>query len=352
MNINPFFDKEGEVAFLDQRKLPFEENYFMCRTLEDCHNAISNMVVRGAPLIGLTAMWGLALWLRNHPRGKWEEWEGACRHLATARPTAVNLFYAIEKCQKIVHHYFNQQKSFSGLYGEMINFIKKEVAENRQNCQNIATSGAGELARLYGGKPLHLMTLCNTGVLACGSLGTALGIISHLHSLGRVEMVYVSETRPWLQGSRLTSYELLKQNIPHKIIVDSASSWLMREKRLDAIFVGADRVAANGDTANKIGTSSLAIAARYYQVPFYVAAPVSSFDISLESGDDISIEMRDEEEILCCSSVPISPEGAGALNPGFDITKGNLITALFCEKGMISPLNKETISLKIKSMSR
>ena len=205
--------------------------------------------------------------------------------------------------------------------------------------QAIANSGVMEMERLYGERPLRLMTLCNTGALACGPMGTALGIISHLHSLGRVEMVYAFETRPWLQGSRLTSYELSKENIPHRIVVDSASSWLMSEKSLDAIFVGADRVAANGDTANKIGTSSLAIVARHYKIPFYVAAPVSSFDRNIETGRDITIELRSEEEVLG----HIAPKGARALNPGFDITENGLVTAIFCEKGMICPVNQDEV---------
>ena len=229
--------------------------------------------------------------------------------------------------------------------------VEKETGDTLLHHRAMATFGAEELARQYGKRPLRLMTLCNTGALACGPMGTALGIVSHLHSLGRVEMVYVSETRPWLQGSRLTSYELSKEKIPHKIVVDSASSWLMREKSLDAVLVGADRIAANGDTANKIGTSALAIVAQHYRVPFYVAAPVSSFDVRLGSGDDIPIELRGEEEILRFGGIAVSPEGADALNPGFDITEHELITALFCEKGMIQPVNREAIGLTVKPIS-
>ena len=334
---------EGEVVFLDQRGLPHEEKYVRCRTLEDCHGAIAQMVVRGAPIIGAAAMWGLALWLKNHPRGTRDEWKEACEYLGTARPTAVNLFYAIEKCRKVVDSHYHQEKTFSGLYGKIVDLIEKELGETLRNHRTIAVCGSEELRRLYGERKLRLMTLCNTGALACGPMGTALGIISHLHSLGRVEMVYTCETRPWLQGSRLTSYELSKEDIPHKIVVDSASSWIMREKSLDAVFVGADRIALNGDTANKIGTSSLAIVARHYGVPFYVAAPTSSFDLGPESGRDIPIELRGEEEILQYGGVPIAPKNASALNPGFDITEHGLITALFCEKGMIRPVNKGVI---------
>ena len=343
MSLSPLSWEGGEVIFLDQRELPHGEKYVRCRTMQDCHAAIAQMVVRGAPLIGVTAMWGVALWLRNHPRGSWKEWEEACKYLATARPTAVNLFYAIEKCRKVADDYYHRKKTFSGLYEKMVSLIEEELGETLRNHSAIAACGATELERLYGSRPLRLMTLCNTGALACGAMGTALGVISHLHSLGRVEMVYAFETRPWLQGSRLTSYELSAENIPHGIVVDSASSWLMREKSIDAIFVGADRIASNGDTANKIGTSSLAIVAGHYEVPFYVAAPVSSFDLSLDSGEDIPIELRGEEEILHCQGVPIAPKGARALNPGFDITGHELVTALFCEKGMIRPVGKGTI---------
>ena len=341
--MKPLFWSEGSVFFLDQRKLPREEKYFICDSLEGCRVAIADMIVRGAPLIGLTAMCGLTLWLKKHAEEKWEAWEEACENLATARPTAVNLFYAIEKCQVLARNHYKQQKNFSGLYEKMVHLVEKETGEILQNHRVMASHGVDELARIYGNKPLRLMTLCNTGMLACGPMGTALGVISHLHSLGRVKMVYVSETRPWLQGSRLTSYELSKANIPHEIVVDSASSWLMREKGLDAILVGADRIAANGDTANKIGTSSLAIVAGHYHIPFYVVAPVSSFDMTLESGHDIPIELRGEEEVLRCGGVPISSQGSHALNPGFDITERSLITALFCEKGTIQPVDKETI---------
>ena len=343
MSQSPLSWKEGEVIFLDQRELPHKEKYVHCRTLNDCHDAISQMVIRGAPLIGLTAMWGLALWLKNHPQGTRDDWDEACRHLGTARPTAVNLFYAIEKCQKIVLSHYHQRNTFSGLYEIILDLINKEMDETLKNHRAMATFGAEELMRLYGTRPLRLMTLCNTGILACGPMGTALGVISHLHSLGRIEIVYALETRPWLQGSRLTSYELSKENIPHKIVVDSASSWLMREKAPDAVFVGADRIAVNGDTANKIGTSSLAIVAKHYQIPFYVVAPLSSFDKDLESGKDIPIELRGEDEILHCQGIPIAPQKAQALNPGFDITEHRLITALFCEKGIIRPVNAKSI---------
>ena len=351
MNDSPLFFKDDKIFCLDQRKLPQKEAHFVCRNLEDCRQAITDMVVRGAPLIGLTAMWGLALWLKDHSEGKWEDWEQACKRLGTARPTAVNLFYAIKKCQAVVRNHYNPQKKFLGLYEKMICEIEREVSATLENHQMVAKYGEEELTRIYGNKPLRLMTLCNTGKLACGPMGTALGVISHLHSLGRVEMVYVSETRPWLQGSRLTSYELSKENIPYKLVVDSASSWLMRDKGLDAILVGADRIAANGDTANKIGTSSLAIVANHYQVPFYVVAPVNSFDMGLVSGDNIPIELRGEEEVLHCGRGAISSPMAQALNPGFDITESGLITALFCEQGMIRPVTQDTISLTVKSAS-
>ena len=348
--MNPIAWKEGEVVFLDQRKLPHCEEYIHCHTLEDCHNAIAQMVLRGAPLIGVAAMWGLAFWLKKHPRGSWQDWEAACQYLGTARPTAVNLFYAIEKCQKVVADCYREEETFSGLDGKIAGLAEEELGQTLQAHKSIATYGAAELARLYGERPLSLMTICNTGVLACGAMGTALGIISHLHSLGRVEMVYALETRPWLQGSRLTAYELSQENIPYKIVVDSASSWVMREKVPDAVLVGADRIAANGDTANKIGTSSLAILARHYNIPFYVAAPISSFDRELKSGEDICIELRGAEEVLQCQGVSLAPEGAEALNPGFDITDHRLITALFCEKGMVHPVVDDAVPLNRRGM--
>ena len=190
---------------------------------------------------------------------------------------------------------------------------------------------------------MNIMTICNTGRLACGPLGTALGVITHLHQTGRLEKAWVSETRPYLQGIRLTSFELTKEGIKHDIFVEGASSYIMEHEQVDAIFVGADRIVANGDTANKIGTANLSILAKYYDIPFYVVAPSSSFDLNTASGKEIVIEQRDMDEILSCQSNRLAPEGATAYNPSFDITHHENITGIICEKGIIHNPNEETV---------
>ena len=344
MKIVPLYWNGGELALLDQRLLPREERLISCTTPEDCHRAIKEMVVRGAPLIGITAMWGLALWLKNNKNKSWTQWEEICSYLVSARPTAVNLAYEIQRCREVVKREYDKKRSFRGIYEHLVDFIHAQTKKLHQDCQRMAILAEGELSRIYGGKPLCLMTLCNTGVLACGSMGTALGVISHLHSLKRVKMVYASETRPYLQGGRLSAYELVKEGIPHKVVVDGAASYLMKQEIVDAVFVGADRIACNGDVANKIGTSSLAIVAQYYGVPFYVVAPTSSFDFETKSGQEMPIELRREDEVLTFQGHRVAPEGSTALNPSFDITEKNCITGIFYEKGYISPVSTQSIS--------
>lgn len=208
----------------------------------------------------------------------------------------------------------------------------------------MAQVGLTELKSIYGNKKLNLMTHCNTGSLACGYLGTALGVITYSFHQGHVEHVWVDETRPYMQGTRLTSYELIKENIPHKIVVEGAASELMRKGKVDAIFVGADRIVANGDTANKVGTATLALVAKHYNVPFYVVAPTSSFDMSLVSGDLIEIEERPEEEITHYQGRLVASSSARAFNPSFDVTRGEWIAGIISEKGIV----KGSYSLNLK----
>jgi len=200
-----------------------------------------------------------------------------------------------------------------------------------------------ELTSIYGERPLNIMTICNTGVLACGVLGTALGVIVHMNNQKKVKHVYASETRPYLQGSRLTSFEMIKEGIPHDIVVEGAASYLMKNKKVDAIFAGADRIVENGDTANKIGTSSLSIIAKYYGIPFYIVAPTSSFDLNLKTGNQIEIELRDQAEILKYKDLYIAHSEATALNPSFDVTDHECITGIICENGIIKPVTPENV---------
>lgn len=337
--IEPLKYENDILKLLDQRLLPTEEIYLTMKTIEDIFRAIQDMVVRGAPLIGFTGIWGMVLYLKNNPKVSHPQFEQAAIYLKSARPTAVNLAFEIDRCvemsKKETHLNALLPKLIQHALSEMHNLYEKNLA--------MAKFGEEELRKIYGDKPLNVMTICNTGTLACGVLGTALGVIIHLNNQKKVKSVYASETRPYLQGSRLTSYELLKEGIDHKIVVEGAASYLLKNKMVDAIFAGADRIVANGDTANKIGTSSLSIIAKYYGIPFYIVAPVSSFDLSLETGDQIEIELRDPNEILKYKELQIAHPEAKALNPSFDVTDHSCITGILCEYGAISPVTKENI---------
>jgi len=332
-SILPLTYDQEILKLLDQRLLPGEEVYITARTIEDCYHAIQDMVVRGAPLIGFTGIWGMALFVKHNPKVIFEQFERAAVYLKSARPTAVNLAYEIDRCVEMARN----ETHMSALYPKLVAHAKSEMNNLYEKNLSMAKFAEEELRLIYGDRPLNVMTICNTGVLACGVLGTALGVIIHLNNKKKVKMVYASETRPYLQGSRLTSFELLKEKIDHQIVVEGAASYLMKNKLVDAIFAGADRIVENGDTANKIGTSSLSIIAKHYGVPFYIVAPVSSFDLNLKTGDQIEIELRDQSEILKYKDQFIAHPDALALNPSFDVTDHTCITGIFCENGVIVP---------------
>jgi methylthioribose-1-phosphate isomerase len=328
--VKPIQFENGKLILLDQRLLPYEEVYIECNSLEDGFNAIEKMIVRGAPCIGFTGIFSLALWCQNNIFDL-KKFKKACALLKSSRPTAVNLAFEIDNVLSLVTNSKNEKplESIVEFGFDQINLLEKKNTQ-------MAQIAIAELDKLYPGKKLNILTHCNTGFLACGTIGTALGVIQQLGAQNRIENVWVDETRPYLQGSRLTAFELQKLGIPFQIVVEGSSSYLMREKLVDAIFVGADRIVLNGDTANKIGTSSLSIVASYYNVPFYVVAPLSSFDPKMETGDEIEIELRSEDEITKLKNIRISPDHARALNPSFDITSGETITSIICEKGCIS----------------
>jgi methylthioribose-1-phosphate isomerase len=327
------------LKLIDQRLLPSEEVYITARTIEDCYRAIVDMVVRGAPLIGFTGIWGMALFIKHNPKATFEQFERAAEYLKSARPTAVNLAFEIDRCVAMAR----LEMHMSALYPKLVQHAKSEMNNLYEKNLAMAKFAEVELEKIYGNRPLNIMTICNTGVLACGVLGTALGAITHLNNQKKVKMVYASETRPYLQGSRLTSFELLKEGIDHRIVVEGAASYLMRNKMVDAIFAGADRIVENGDTANKVGTSSLSIIAKHYGIPFYIVAPISSFDLSLQNGDQIEIELRDQSEILKFKEFHIAHPDARALNPSFDVTDHSCITGIICENGVIVPSCPENI---------
>lgn len=334
MIIAPIAWKNDKLYLLDQRILPHEEKVIEYDSIEGAYRGIQDMVVRGAPCIGFTGILGMALWLKHHQDFKFEDVKKASEYLISSRPTAVNLAYEVKRTVDLIEK--NIKLGPKAVYDLVVKFGLEQIVLSEKRNILMASFAIEELINRYPGKKVNLMTHCNTGYLACGSVGTALGVISQLNKKQLVNHVYADETRPYMQGSRLTSYELTKEKIPHDIVVEGAASFLMREGKIDGIYVGADRIVANGDTANKVGTSTLAIVANFYKIPFYVVAPVSTFDMATKTGAGIEIEMRDQNEILEFKGQRVAPLGATAVNPSFDVTEGKLISGIICEKGFIS----------------
>lgn len=335
--------KENYLRVIDQRLLPADEVFLDLKTVKDTFDAIEKMVVRGAPLIGFTGLYGLVLHFIADENTSIELLRKDCDYLISARPTAVNLAYEVNRAFDLAKSYMMENDDLKGSKVELLAFANKQVEDIYRHNKTMAELATKELASIYGDKKLNLMTLCNTGALACGPMGTALGVIEHLHDLGKVNHVYASETRPYLQGSRLTAYELGKLGVPYSVTVEGAFSYILSKGLVDAVFIGADRVVANGDTANKIGSATLAIVCRHYDVPFYVVAPLSSFDFAEKSGEGINIEMRDESEVLDFRGERVAPQGARALNPSFDITKSSLISGIICEENILKAPFEESI---------
>jgi methylthioribose-1-phosphate isomerase len=337
--IEPLKYENGFLKLLDQRLLPSDEVFMTANTIEDCYLAIKDMVVRGAPLIGFTGIWGMALFLKNNPKATHPQFERAGEYLKSSRPTAVNLAFEVDRTIEMAR----KETHLNALYPKLINHAQTEMNNLYEKNLAMAKFAEKELESIYGNKPLNIMTICNTGTLACGVLGTALGVIVHLHHQKKVKHVYASETRPYLQGSRLTSFELIKEGIDHHVVVEGAASYLLKNKLVDAIFAGADRIVENGDTANKIGTSSLSIIAKHYGIPFYIVAPISSFDLTMKTGSEIEIELRDPNEILKYKDSHIAHPEAKALNPSFDVTDHDCIRGIICENGAITPVTPENV---------
>lgn len=327
--LKPIKFENNSLILLDQRKLPMEEVYTENKTIEDVFISIREMVVRGAPCIGFSGIFGIALWVKENTFNIIKLRE-ACDYLISSRPTAINLAYEIERVYNLIKN--DTDKDIA--YNKVVAFGFEQILLSEKNHRNMAKYLQADLEERLGKRPYRILTHCNTGYLACGSLGTALGAIDHLADQKLIDNVWVDETRPYLQGARLTAFELNKLQIPHKIVVEGAASYLMSHKMVDAIFVGADRIVSNGDTANKVGTSNLAVLAKYYNIPFYVLAPSSSFDLNMESGEKIEIELRDQNEILEFRGLRIAPIGSEAFNPSFDITEGKLITGIVSEHGI------------------
>jgi methylthioribose-1-phosphate isomerase len=334
-------DVDGFVRLLDQTLLPTQIHYKDCRTVEEVWEAIRALRVRGAPAIGIAAAMGVVLGVQHVPDDQPEAFLPRLRevtaYLRTSRPTAVNLFWALDRMERRV-------ADLAGRWppSDLTRFLLEEALaieeEDRQVCRSIGQVGASLVGEGQG-----VLTHCNAGGLATADYGTALAVLFAAHEQGRRFQVWVDETRPLLQGARLTAWELLQHGLEATLICDSMAAAVMREGRVQLVVVGADRIAANGDTANKIGTYGVAVLARAHGVPFYVAAPSSTFDLTLADGAAIPIEERDPREVTHGFGRPTAPEGVRVYNPAFDVTPAPLIRGLITEKGLIEPVNAAAI---------
>lgn len=331
--IRTLYWEEGKLYLLDQNCLPEKVEYRTCTTYGEVATAIREMTVRGAPAIGVAAAFGVVLGARQaaaEGRPLSEAVAEAVAALAATRPTAVNLFWALERMQKKWEEIQGQEReaALAALEHEAQAIYADEEAANRR---------LAELGKSLVPQGARVLTHCNAGALATVGYGTALGVIRAAHEAGKIAMVYADETRPRLQGARLTAWELTTLGIPVTVLCDNMAASLMAQKKVDLVVVGADRIAANGDVANKIGTYGLAIAAHYHGIPFYVAAPTSTIDLKVASGKDIPIEERAEDEVRLWGDKAVVPAGARVFNPAFDITPAELVSAIITEKGIFRP---------------
>lgn len=335
---------DGVVAMVDQRKLPAREVYVRCRTAPEVARAIRNMVIRGAPAIGVAAAMGLALGMRKSKAtgtAKFAaEFQKLCDLMAATRPTAVNLFWAIERMKRVVASSVGAGRSVA----EMQAALEAEAAlvhdEDVASCRAIGAAGAPLVP-----DGARILTHCNAGALATAGYGTALGLIRGAVEQGKSVSVYADETRPFLQGARLTAWELVRDGIPTTVITDNMAAALMKAGGIDLAVVGADRIAANGDVANKIGTYGVAVLARHHGLPFYVAAPLSTIDLATPDGVRIPIEERARREVTEFAGKRIVPSGAEVWNPAFDVTPAGLVTAIITERGVARPPFEESLRL-------
>lgn len=322
------------LGLLDQTRLPREEVTRECRRWEEVAEAIRTLVVRGAPAIGVAAAFGIVLAARQSRARSFDELLGdletAIKGLAATRPTAANLFWALERMRRAAGAARGGAVSEvrARLEAEAQAILDEDVAANR---------AMGDHGAALVPPDARVLTHCNAGALATAGYGTALGVIRSAHAQGKVRLVWVDETRPVMQGSRLTAWECVRDGIPHRVVADVVAASLMERREVDLVITGADRIAANGDTANKIGTYALAVLARHHGVPFYVAAPFSTIDPALASGKQIPIEERDAEEVRRVGAEPTAPDASPVYNPAFDVTPAELISAIVTERGVFTP---------------
>ncbi|MHB2019593.1 MAG: S-methyl-5-thioribose-1-phosphate isomerase [Candidatus Xenobia bacterium] len=338
MPVNTIRWAENSVWVLDQRGLPLRADEIRCETLEKLCEAIRTLAVRGAPLLGIAAAYGLALAQHKAPAGSREAHlaglEEAAAAIRKTRPTAVNLFWALDRMLKVAEGCAEGDDLAATLLAE----ARTIQAEDEAFCRAIGSHGA---SLVKDGE--RILTHCNAGGLATGGYGTAVGVIRAAHGQGKKIHVVVDETRPLLQGARLTTFELQDAGIPYTLITDNMAGALMRQGRVSMVVVGADRIAANGDVANKIGTYTVAVLARAHGLPFYVAAPFSTIDLSLPSGDFIEIEERKPDEVTSFAGTRTAPEGTTVANPAFDVTPARLVTAIITEHGVLYPDYRESL---------
>ena len=334
------------VRMIDQTRLPSEEVYVTCRTYEEVANAIRSMVIRGAPAIGVAAAMGVALGIkRSTARTESdlrEDFERAAGAISKTRPTAVNLFWALKRMRAV----FEEALAGNGSETEKLRRAQAKLVEEAQRilAEDIAINEAmGRHGAELFQSPMTVLTHCNAGALATGGYGTALGVIRAAVAQGKKIRVFADETRPFLQGARLTAWELAQDSIPVTLITDNMAGHFMKQGALQAVIVGADRIAANGDVANKIGTYSVAVLARENGIPFYVAAPLSTIDLNLASGTEIPIEERSAAEVTQLAGRSIAPEGIEARHPAFDVTPHRYVTALITERGVARNPYRESL---------
>jgi methylthioribose-1-phosphate isomerase len=336
--------KDGAVRLIDQRILPQEFSYLECHTLEQLWDAIKTLAVRGAPAIGVAAAYGAVLGAWNSEAtstsGIVAELHDACDYLATSRPTAVNLFWALERMRQFANSHRDLDP------GQFRTAILEEAetvrTEDLELSRRIGQAGVDLIA-----EGATVLTHCNAGALATAGLGTALAPVYCAHATGRNLTVIADETRPLLQGARLTAWELQRMGVPVTVITDNMAAWAMQQGKVDLVITGADRIAANGDAANKIGTYSLALAARAHKIPFYVAAPTSTFDLSLATGAEIPIEEREAHEVISPRGQAWAPLDVDVWNPAFDVTPHELIAGLITDAGLLRPDYSKSIAAAI-----
>ena len=338
--------RKDTLVLLDQTKLPTEITYVHCTDWRQVAEAIKMLRVRGAPAIGVAASYGLILAAMEAGRleAPFSEQLTSLYEfseiLKETRPTAINLAWAVDRVISLVKTNVDSMSSMS----EVVDLITKEAIIIHEEDVSLNRRMAEAGSTLFEGKKnIRILTHCNAGALATGGLGTALGVVRKLHENGQLERVYADETRPLLQGARLTAFELYEDGIPITLETDNMAAYAMQHGLIDAVIVGADRITTKGDVANKIGTYGVAVLAKFHNIPFYVAAPYSTFDFTLENGGDIPIEMRNDDEVIALHGVQTAPSGIDVLNPAFDVTPHELVTAIITEEGVLTPNYEESI---------